>query len=194
MPPVNSSSPGKNWPPCRFSAAVNASPPYFSARSSSTPLSILRGSTSSKPLRLRFSQRPSRSPYNRQAQPAPPFEECHVKAREAPRYTTEEHRLAGRVVGGGEMADMVIDEIRRRQPETRAPRAGMKRRRDVEFEALRPHRVVVILAVEADHVLPHGEPLRLALDITSRRDRPVHQGAQHRNLVAELFDGKIRAP
>src|SRR5262249_44817521 len=51
---------------------------------------------------------------------------------------------------------MVVDEIRRRQPETRAPRARMKRRRDIEFEALRPHRVVVIIAVEADHVLPHG--------------------------------------
>ena len=90
------------------------------------------------------------------------------------------------------MADMVVDEIRRRQPETRAPRAGMKRRRDVEFEALRPHRVVIILAIEPDHVLPHSEPLRLALDITGRLDRPVHQGAQHRNLVAELFDGKFQ--
>jgi len=49
-----------------------------------------------------------------------------------------------------------------------------------------------MLAVEADHVLPHSEPLRLALDITRRRDRPVHQGAQHRYLVAQLFDGKLQ--
>src|ERR1700731_3142054 len=43
------------------------------------------------------------------------FKERHVEAREAARYTAEEHRLAGRVVGRGEMADMVVDEIRRRQ-------------------------------------------------------------------------------
>src|SRR5262249_34112854 len=120
------------------------------------------------------------------------FEERHVKAGEAARHTAEKHRLAGGGVRGGEMADMGVNEIRRRQPETRAPRAGMKRRCDVEFEALCPHRVVIILAVEADDVLPYGEPLRLALDITGRGDRPVHQGAQHCNLVAELFDGKLQ--
>src|SRR5258708_1757808 len=113
MPPVNFSSPGKNWLPCRFSAAVNASPPYFSARSSSTPLSILRGSTSSEPLRLGFSQWPSRSPYKRQAQPAPPSRNAMLRPREAARHAAEKHRLAGGVVGGGEMADMVVDEIRR---------------------------------------------------------------------------------
>ena len=46
------------------------------------------------------------------------FEERHVKAGEAARHAAEKHRLAGRVVGRGEMADMVVDEIRRRQPET----------------------------------------------------------------------------
>jgi hypothetical protein len=45
----------------------------------------------------------------------PVFEKCHVKAGEAARHATEKHRLAGGVVGGGEMADMVVDDSRRPQ-------------------------------------------------------------------------------
>src|SRR5690348_86720 len=76
------------------------------------------------------------------------FEERHVKAGEAACHAAKKHRLAGGVVGGGKMADMVVDEIRRRQPQTRPPRTGMERRRDIELEAPRPHRVVIIVAVE----------------------------------------------
>ena len=42
------------------------------------------------------------------------FEEGDVEAREATGHATEKHRLAGGMVGGGEMAEMVVGEVRRR--------------------------------------------------------------------------------
>jgi hypothetical protein len=41
------------------------------------------------------------------------FEERHIETRKAARHAAEKHRLAGGVVGGGEMANMVVDEIGR---------------------------------------------------------------------------------
>src|SRR5204862_3090659 len=57
--------------------------------------------------------------------------------------------------------------------------------------AFRPDRVVIILTVEPDHVVPYRETGGLALDLAGRFDRAVHQAAEHRDLVAELFDGVV---
>ena len=112
MPSVNFSSPGKNWPLCRFSAAVNASPPYFGEVQQHAAIDIAR-------VDLFQAFEAALFPMAEQVavQEAGPtgaaFEKRHVEAGEAARHAAEKHRLAGRVVGGGEMADMVVDEIRR---------------------------------------------------------------------------------
>src|SRR5262249_57486299 len=44
----------------------------------------------------------------------PALEEGEVQVREAARHPAEEERLAHGVAGGGEVADMVVAEVRRR--------------------------------------------------------------------------------
>ena len=95
------------------------------------------------------------------------------------------------MAGGGEMADVVVGEVGRRQAEPGAPRAAVERGGDAELEAFRPDRVVIMVAVEPDHVLPHREPRGLALDLSGGRDRAVHQAAEHRDLVAELLHREL---
>src|SRR5262245_22214010 len=86
------------------------------------------------------------------------LEEGEAQAREAPRDTAQEERLAGRLAGGREVAGVVVDEARERAPRAPALRTGMEGRRDAELGAARPDRVVVAVAVEAERVDPGGEP------------------------------------
>src|SRR5436190_10619091 len=95
------------------------------------------------------------------------FEERDVEAREAAGHTAQEHRLAGGVVGGREMADMVVGEIRRRGAQTGAPVAAVEGRRDPKLQAFRPDRVVVVFTVEPDDVVPNRETGGLAFHLAA---------------------------
>src|ERR1700691_6229632 len=87
----------------------------------------------------------------------PTFEESEVELREAPGDAVEEDALGQRVGGGGEMADMVVDEVRRAVAQPLAAGARMEGRRDAELDAFCPDRVVIIRAVDAEHVVPDRE-------------------------------------
>src|SRR5947207_5001669 len=70
--------------------------------------------------------------------------------------------------------------------------AAMEGWRDPELQALRPDRVIIIFAIEPDHVVPNRNAGGLALHLAGRFDRPVHQAPEHRDLVAELLDGIVK--
>ena len=63
---------------------------------------------------LRRSQCSIRSPNSCAAPADAAFEKGEIQLREAPRDAAEEDALGDRVAGGGEMADMVVDEVGRR--------------------------------------------------------------------------------
>ena len=78
------------------------------------------------------------------------------------------------------MADMVVDEIRRRIAQPLAAGARMEGRRDAELDAFRPDRVVIVLAVDRQHVVMHG-------GVAGRLgQRARHAAAEHADLRAEL--------
>src|SRR6516225_3948843 len=85
----------------------------------------------------------------------PAFEKGKTQFREAPGDAAEENRLGGRMTGGSEMADMVVGKVGRRQAQALAARGAVEGGCDAQFHTFRPDRVVVVLAVEAEHVVPH---------------------------------------
>src|SRR5438067_10873838 len=85
------------------------------------------------------------------------FEEGEAQFREAPGNAAEEDALGGGMAGIGEMADMVIGEVGRRIPQRLIAAGRMESRRDLDVAALLPDRVVVVDAVDAEHLVPHGE-------------------------------------
>src|SRR6516162_1545841 len=87
-----------------------------------------------------------------------PFEKGEAQLREAPGHAAEENRLGDGMTGGREVADVVVDKVGRRQAQSLAATAAVKGRGNAELDAFRPDRVVVIEAVDAEHVVPHREP------------------------------------
>ena len=97
------------------------------------------------------------------------------------------------------MADVVVAEVRRRHAERAPPRTAVERRRDLELLALLPHRVVVVGAVEADHVVPDAEVGSVRPVLGNLGDRPVDHAIEHDGLQPEfshrmfqLGDGLVR--
>src|SRR6185312_7111143 len=85
------------------------------------------------------------------------FEEGEVEAWEAPCDAAEEDALRDRMAGGGEMADVVVDEVGRAVPEALAAGTRMEGGRDPNLQALRPDRVVIVRAIDAEDVVPDRE-------------------------------------
>src|SRR5262245_6343438 len=70
------------------------------------------------------------------------LEEGEVQVREAAGDAAEEQGLAHRVAGGGEVADVVVAEVRRGVAEEDRAGAVVEAGRDAELAALLPHRIV----------------------------------------------------
>ena len=119
------------------------------------------------------------------------FEEGEPEIGKATRHPAEEQCLAHGIAGGGEVADVVVGEVRWRQARALPAEAGVKRRRDAELRALRPERIVVVLAVEAERVVPGDEGGGLGVRGGDRVHRPLDHAAEHRHLEAELL-GAVR--
>src|SRR6516164_2807070 len=83
------------------------------------------------------------------------FKKGEIELREAAGHTAEENRLGDGMPGRGEMADVIVDKVGRRQTQPLAAAAAVKGRSDTELDAFRPDRVVVVGAVDAEHVVPH---------------------------------------
>ena len=114
------------------------------------------------------------------------FQECKLQLRKARRYSAQEQGLAHRLAGSGEMADMVVDEIGRRRPQPEPARPRMKGRRDAQFLALRPHRVVIVLAVESNGIVPTRKACRWWHFARDRLDRTPHQAGHHHHFEPQL--------
>src|SRR6266851_104238 len=91
------------------------------------------------------------------ARPADPaFKERKLHLRKAPHHSAEEQRLADRVCGGSEMADVVVYIVRNGGAAAPSFAMAMKARHHLELLALGPHRVVIMLAVDAKGIEPEG--------------------------------------
>src|SRR5581483_5419064 len=105
----------------------------------------------------------------------PALEKSHAQTRKTPRYAAHEDRFANGFAGAREMPDMIVGEIRRRHPETRAAAGAVEGRRQAQLHALGPYRIVIVCAVEAEHVIQHGATALAAP--RQRRNRPPDQTA-----------------
>src|SRR5579863_1050285 len=115
------------------------------------------------------------------------FEKGAAQRRKAPRHAANHQRLANCLGRRREMTDMVVGKIRRRHPETRAAAGAVKGRREAQLDALRPHRIVVIFAVEPESVVRNAGAQRAAF-ARERRDGPADDAAGHDRLQAERLD------
>src|SRR5579863_8056717 len=70
--------------------------------------------------------------------------EGKFQRRETPRHATEKQRLADALGGRSEMADLVVHEIRDRGPHSPVESERMKRGSDLELDAFRPDRIVIV--------------------------------------------------
>src|SRR5256885_15857170 len=78
-------------------------------------------------------------------------------------------------------------------------RAVVEARRDAELAALGPDGIVIVVAVDADHVAPLDELRGGGMLLGEGRDGAAHEAADHHDLVAELprrelqlLDGLLR--
>src|SRR5690348_11149171 len=115
------------------------------------------------------------------------FEEPEAQLGEAPRHASEEDRLGDRMAGGGEMADMVEGEVARPIAQTETAAAGVESRRDLEFQAFAPDRVVVVVAVDAELVVMRRKAGHGGIDALGDRQSPPDAAAEHADLGAELL-------
>ena len=122
----------------------------------------------------RRSQCSIRSPNSWQAQPTPPSRKAKRSSGKRRVTPPRKMRLGDGVAGGGEMADMVVDEVRRRVAQPLAAGARMEGRRDAELDAFLPDRVVIVRAVDAEHVVPDA---RSRCDFGVVRRSPPAPGA-----------------
>ncbi len=95
------------------------------------------------------------------------------------------------MAGGGEMADVVVREIGRRQTQALTARGAVEGRCDAQFDAFRPDRVVVVVAVDAEHVVPHRKARGVGVVGGGRRHFARHVAAEHADLRAQLLGGKF---
>ena len=125
------------------------------------------------------------------------FEEAEAQIREAPRDAAEEQPLRHRVPGRREMADMVEGEIARVVAQSEAAAAGVEGRRDAEFAAFLPDRIVIVVAVEAELVVQHRVARHLRVQTLGHgflgsRQWPRDAAAEHADLRAELLDAELK--
>ena len=84
------------------------------------------------------------------------FQEREVQLGEAPGHPAHHQRAARRLLGGGEVAQVVVDVVLRRHPAAPAVPDAVERGRHAELHAARPQRVVVVEAVVAERVDPRA--------------------------------------
>src|SRR5688572_3952963 len=83
----------------------------------------------------------------------PGLEESEPQRREPVGDAAEEQGFRDRLAALREATDLVVLVARDRGVRSPADRTGVKRRRDAELDALRPHRVVVVGTVDAEAIL-----------------------------------------
>jgi hypothetical protein len=90
----------------------------------------------SSALALRRSQCSIRSPNSRRR-----LEKREIELRETARHPAEQNGLGDGVTGGGEMADVIVDKVGRRQAQSLAAAAAVESGRNADIEAFLPDRL-----------------------------------------------------
>src|ERR1051326_4440416 len=115
------------------------------------------------------------------------FQEREAQFREPPSDAAEEDALRRGMAGIREMADVTIGEVGRRIAQCLVAAGRMEGWRDAEFAARLPHRVVIIDAVDAEHLVPYGKPVDIrVLPLGDRIRLARHRAAKDPDLRAEL--------
>ena len=122
------------------------------------------------------------------------FQEGEVQLREAPGDPAQEEGLGHGLAGGGEVADVVVAEVRRRIAQEDRARPVVEARRDAQLAALLPHRVVVVRAVEADHVVPLHELRGVGVLGGQGGDGPPDEAAHHDRPCSRAVARRTPAP
>ena len=98
-----------------------------------------------------------------------PFEESELQRRETARHTIHEQRFAYRLTSGRKVSDMVVNKVGIRRASADALRGGVEGWDDVEFDAFRPHRIVVVGAIESKCIGPRCIAIRSRPPFAPRR-------------------------
>jgi hypothetical protein len=120
------------------------------------------------------------------------LEEGEVEVGEAPRHAAQEQALGDRMPGRREVADMVEGEVAGRIAQAKAAAAGMEGGRDAQLAALLPDQVVVVLAVDAEILVGHGEAADRRVEILGHRYPARNAAAEHADLAAELLGAELQ--
>ena len=127
------------------------------------------------------------------ARPAnPALQKRETQPGKAPGYPVHEDGLAHGFAGGGKVADVVIHKVGDRGPQPDTRRGRMKAGRDTEFYTLGPHRVVVVLAIQPQGIVPLGVAAGLGCAFGYRRDRSALEAGQHGRLGAAVRGHKLQ--
>ena len=118
----------------------------------------------------------------------PAFEEGELDLGKTLRHAAEEQRFANRLGARGEIADVVVDVVADRAARAPSVADRMKRRRDAQLAALRPHRVVVVFAVDAESIHPVGVFRGLGMMLRDIGNRALHVTRHHDGFQAKLAD------
>ncbi len=167
--------------------------PYLTASSLKRTSSSSRGSRNSRmALTLRFSQWATSSLYRLHAHPTPPSRMPTRRAGKPPGDPAEEQRLAQGLAARREVADVVVDPVRRRTTEPDVGALTVGADRDPEIDAALPEGVVVVVAVDAVGVEPEGPSLGLGVRALVSRSRPGHIARNHHGPKAQLTHGILQ--
>ena len=127
------------------------------------------------------------------ARPAnPALQKRETQPGKAPGYAVHEDGLAHGLAGGGKVADVVIHKVGDRGPQPDTRRGRMKAGRDTEFYTLGPHRVVVVLAIQPQGIVPLGVAAGLGRVFGYRRHRSALEAGQHGRLGAAVRGHKLQ--
>ena len=91
------------------------------------------------------------------------------------------------MAGIGEMADVVIGEVGRRIAQRLVAAGAVEGRRDANLAALRPDRIVIVEAVDAEDLVPDSKARRVRIIGRDRWNPPRHGAPEHADLGAELL-------
>ena len=124
-----------------------------------------------------------------------PLEQGDAQVGEAAGHATEEQGFGQRPPSGGEVPDLVVDEVGCRGAVAEPDPGGVRRQRQLQLDRLGPHRVVVVDAVDAEGVhppahVPLGDPERHPGIVGRPRvssHRAMHMARDQPDLGAQLL-------
>ena len=122
------------------------------------------------------------------------LKEAEAQGRKTARHPAEEKRFGQRLMRSGERPDVVVHIVRHRARNSRVQVRAVRQRRHAQLHALRPERIIVVLAVEAESIEP--ETLRAVAPVSEHPPRITGDDhglqPQLRDRILQLGDRGLR--